>query len=143
MYDFGFTSKDLDNVKGELDAFQTRVTKITDKATGLLESITVEKLREGNKDMYGNILDPTFDPASVLEKTEEDISWWRMWMGSLKNSRSTVIKIAAKKLNNILNKVHRFKVEKARDLLELQKLAEKEGKIEDLFETIVTGKQYF
>jgi len=134
MYDFGFTSQTLDNAKKDLDTFQTRVTTVMDKATGLLESITIEKLREGNKDMYGNILDPTFDPASILERTKEDISWWRLWMGSLKNSRSNIIKIAAKKLGNILNVVHKFKVETARDLLGLQKLAQKEGNIEKLFE---------
>jgi len=142
MYGFGYNDTALSDLKSEVDSFLGKIANIDHISTGLLKDLTVNMLEVANRDMYGNVLDPDFNPEDILEKTKEDISKWRLWMGGAKNSKSNILKIAMTTINNVINKVHRFKANKARELLKLQDEAKKAGfKQEVLFEKDSNGKR--
>jgi len=142
MYGSGYNASGFSDLKGDVNDFLLKVAAVDHSSTAILKRATVNMLEVANRDMYGNVLDPDFNPEDILEKTKEDISKWRLWMGGAKNSKSNILKIEMTTINNVINKVHRFKVNKARELLKLQDEAKKAGfKQEVLFEKDSNGKR--
>jgi hypothetical protein len=126
----------------EIETTRSDLTKLLDVTKGLLTRDTIAHQDAQNRDRHGNILDPTYDPKSLVRDTSEDLGgWWRYFTGSYANSSSPVIKLAMKTIKNAINSVKLFAISKGRTLINLHEDFKKAGfKNEDLIEKNNEGK---
>jgi hypothetical protein len=98
--------------------------------------IGIKFLEDTNKNEYGEIIDPEFNPEKEFESVQEDVtSGWRLWIGNYRNASSKLLKAAHKIIVDAKDKVVRFAVKTGNSLLSSQEIfLNGKNKIDDLLE---------
>lgn len=98
--------------------------------------IGIKFLEDTNKNEYGETIDPDFNPTKEFESVQEELtSGWRLWVGNYRNASSKLLKAAHKIIVDAKDKVLKFSVRKANELLTSQEMFLQAGnKTDDLFE---------
>lgn len=141
MYEWNVPKEEREDLEKLIRGIETTIAIISPKLNALQRKETIKTLDEGNIDSYGNKIDEDFDSREVFEATKEDTSIWRLQVGNYKYADSKIIKIAHKIIFDSIQRVKRFAVGTANDLLLAQdKMFKEGGKIEDLIEKDNEGK---
>lgn len=128
-------------IQTDIETFRAQLQQLGDVNLALIRRATVEYLDAGNRDIYGNVLDPNFDPKSIVKDTEKDAGWWRLITGSYGNSDSNILKIAMKMIKKTINSVKSFTISTGRTLINLEDDFKKAGFTnEDLVDRSNDGK---
>ena len=98
--------------------------------------IGIKFLEDTNRNEYGEVIDPNFNAEKEFESIQEDVtSGWRLWVGNYKNASSKLLKAAHKIIVDAKDKVLKFSVQTANNILTSQEIFLKANhKIDDLFE---------
>ena len=98
--------------------------------------IGIKFLEDTNRNEYGEVIDPDFNAEKEFESIQEDVtSGWRLWVGNYKNASSKLLKAAHKIIVDAKDKVLKFSVQTANNILTSQEIFLKSNhKIDDLFE---------
>ena len=98
--------------------------------------IGIKYLEDTNKNEYGEIIDPDLNPTKEFVSIQEDVtSGWRLWAGNYRNASSKLLKAAHKIIVDAKDRVLKFSVRKANELLTSQEMFLQAGnKTDDLFE---------
>jgi hypothetical protein len=140
MHFFGFPEEIRDAMTKRLRVIQKELIEVEGRTRALHQENAQKVLDAANKDAYGNTIDEDFNSKEILDKTEEDVGWWRLNLGNYKFANSGIIRMAHKVIAQTYDKVKMFTIKVANDLLAAQELMEKSGvKVEDLVEKDENG----
>ena len=146
MYEYEFEETEIDALLAIIDNVENKL-KQAEAITTVMRKMLAEKVTEaGNLNAYGEKIDPNFNAKEIVEATDEDMSWWRLWLGNYKFSNSGIIRTAHKIIFDSIAVVKRFTVQTGNEILAAQEKFIKAGyKVEDIIQKDKDGKltQYF
>lgn len=145
MHYHGFPKEEQDKIGEQLNITMKDINNVLTKNDTLAKRHILEVLEKGNLDHNGNKIDPDFNAIEIFNKSEKDISFWRLGAGNYKNATSGVLRVAHKMIYNANAATKRLAVEKANILIQAQVLMEKSGvKVEELVDyTERNGKKVY
>ena len=146
MYEYEFEETEIDALLAIIDNVENKL-KQAEAITTVMRKMLAEKVTEaGNLNAYGEKIDPNFNAKEIVEATDDDMSWWRLWLGNYKFSNSGIIRTAHKIIFDSIAVVKRFTVQTGNEILAAQEKFIKAGyKVEDIIQKDKDGKptQYF
>jgi len=146
MYEYEFEETEIDALLAIIDNVENKL-KQAEAITKVMRKMLAEKVMEaGNLNAYGEKIDADFNAKEVAEATDEDMGWWRLWLGNYKFSNSGIIRTAHKIIFDSIAVVKRFTVQTGNEILAAQEKFIKAGyKVEDIIQKDKDGKltQYF
>jgi hypothetical protein len=146
MYEYEFEETEIDALLAIIDNVENKL-KQAEAITTVMRKMLAEKVMEaGNLNAYGEKIDPNFNAKEIVEATDDDMSWWRLWLGNYKFSNSGIIRTAHKIIFDSIAVVKRFTVQTGNEILAAQEKFIKAGyKVEDIIQKDKDGKltQYF
>jgi len=141
MYEWGMSKEERKDLEALIQGVQASIAAMSPKSLALRKKVSVKTLKEANTDMYGEKIDKDFDEEKVFDKTHTDTSMWRLQVGDYKFADSKLLKAAHKIIFDSIQRIKRFTITTANELLQAQQLMlESGGKIEDLIEKDKDGK---
>ena len=140
LNDSSFSEKDRAEVKDLIANALDLIGSGKTKGTALAVLASKVNLERANRNAYGEVIDPNFDPEEITEVAHVDTSKYRLAVGNFKNAASSVIRLAHKLIFESVSATKRFAANTARELFATQEVFLTKYKQTDLVEKDSTGK---
>jgi hypothetical protein len=137
---FDFPASERKKVNKQINKVLRTIESLTSLNNNLHRKVSIDVLDKANRNEYGELIDPDYNPREILETIESDLHAIRLNVGNYKYSNSSIIRLLHKIIFDSYARVKRFAMMTADSLLAAQEVMEKDGyKINQLVEKDANG----